>query len=109
MWLFIVAIFSYSSLVCLTYLKDLRETWYYLPVGLGLALLNNFIWLTIARQSPNEHVLYLYGIYWDTIIILTYTLIPFLMFNIKLSNISWVGIGLVLLGLLVTKLGAYHG
>lgn len=76
-----------------------------IPIGLCLAVIGNLIWLTMSKLILiDKTTVFYYGLAFDATITATTILIPAVFFGVRLSPISWVGVALVLLGLLILKL-----
>ncbi len=78
---------------------------YYYLNGISISIAANLLWLTIAKRAPDQHVRYLYGLYWDAMIVGAYCLVPVLVFNVRISNIAILGVFLMILGMVLTKVG----
>lgn len=75
----------------------------YYWVALGIGLITNSIWLYITKNSENSS-LYVRSLLWDSIIVGAYTLIPPLMFGIKLSPTVIIGCIFIVAGIVLTKI-----
>jgi hypothetical protein len=90
--------------ICLSY-SHFKDTKWYFPVGIGLGMITNYLWFSIAKDlKTDKDQLLLYGIYWDSMIISLYVLMPVLIFGARASG--WALLGLVLMGLggILTKI-----
>ena len=82
----------------------MKESWYYFPLGIGIAIIANFIWLSIAKTTNDSGEILILGAYWDIMILLTFIVIPFIFFEVNLSKTQYLGLGLIFTGFVVTKL-----
>ena len=94
----------YCLSVVLSYSYKLKASSLFFPIGLTLALIVNYLWLYIAKISINKHDIYLRGLVWDSMIVGCYVLIPILFYGVKFNITTAIGIGLVVLGLILTKI-----
>jgi multidrug transporter EmrE-like cation transporter len=74
-----------------------------MPLGLTLALVANYLWLSIARASGSPSETQTNGFIWDGIIVLSYALIP-LFYGARLSPLQMLGVALVVAGMVIVKL-----
>lgn len=95
----------YFASVAVSYSKDFKASHYYFPVGLLLALTVNFLWLYIAKHSPNKESIYVRGLIWDSMIVGSYALLPIAFYGVRLSGFMLVGAVLIVSGLVLVKLG----
>lgn len=74
--------------------------------GLAMAILANMVWIFLAHRTMDPSTLLYYGMVWDAIVTASSILIPVLFFGSSLTPIGWTGMGIVVLGILLMKLGA---
>lgn len=103
--IFLLGLLFYSLAVALSYNETVKASWYYFPVGILIGMITNFLWFWIAKQISDKSIIIKYGFYWDTMIVLTYALIPMLFFGVRLSSMTEIGIALIAIGIILTKLG----
>lgn len=90
--------------VLLSYNEYLKSTPYFYPIGLVIGLTANLTWLHLTKHTPEKNQLFIYGLYWDSIIVFTYMAIPLLFLGVKLDWKQVVGTILVVAGIFLTKL-----
>lgn len=101
MW--VTGFFAYCFIAWLSYSQYKDASWYYYA-GLFFALISNFIWLTISKQTDDASQLMIKGLYWDAMLTFTYLAVPLLFFEARLTTYQAVGFILTLLGLFLTKI-----
>jgi multidrug transporter EmrE-like cation transporter len=72
-------------------------------VGLAISIIANFLWFSIARETTQKETLYLYGFYWDSMIVLAYAAIPFLFYGVRVGMVQSLGLLLIIAGIILTK------
>lgn len=97
---FLVGFLAYSGAAILVY--SISKPNFYYFIGLSLALLANLSWLSIASQSSGKD-LFFKALYWDTMFLLIYLCIPIFMFNVRLTLSQLLGVLLIVIGMIVTK------
>lgn len=105
-WPFFIGLIVYIAAVFLSYSEKIKVLNAYFVVGLILGIIANFCWLYIAKNSPEKHQIYVYGLYWDSMIVGVYTLIPILAMGVRLSWTTAIGGLLIIAGIMLTKLSA---
>jgi multidrug transporter EmrE-like cation transporter len=93
----------YLVAVVICYFKPVRESALYFPIGLACGLAANYLWLAWSRSMTDPQRL-VAGFYWDGMIVAMYALVPVLLFGVRVT--AWTALGLVLIvvGVLLTKL-----
>jgi uncharacterized membrane protein len=71
----------------------------------GLAASCGLAWGWCCRQTPDPSRLYVFGLAWDAVGVLTYLILPAAFARLELSPPQWVGVALVAAGLLLAKAG----
>lgn len=101
---FLIGGIVYLGSATLVYQNELKQhPWLYFGIGLTLALVANLMWLSIAKHTENASQLYLYGFWWDSLIIGSYALVPVLFYGVRPAPTSIIGIILILVGIYLTK------
>ena len=108
-----VALISGYGLACFLYLfyaylnySNLKDRWWYIPLGLLVTCLSNLIWLLVTKIPSSTGVLLIRGVVWDVMTTATFMVVPFLFMGFRLSGWEIVGFGVCLVGLLMMKLNA---
>lgn len=102
---FLIGFVVYLIMAWTTYYLPFKETKFFFPAGIAFAIIANFIWLSIARATPEASVLLMRGLYWDVMLTSCYLLVPFVLFGAKVALLQALGIALIILGIILTKLG----
>lgn len=79
-----------------------KSNWFFVA-GLGMSILANLIWMNIAKNTEDVSRLAVIGLYWDSMIVLAFLFVPMLVFGMELTTTQWVGVGLIVAGIFVTK------
>lgn len=94
----------YVLMACCSYNETIKSSQWFFPLGIACAVFSNYLWLSIAKADPNSSSLMIKGLIWDVMLMLVYLIIPLLFFNAKFTTIQAVGVGLTLIGLVLTKI-----
>ena len=99
-WYLLIVLITVSFQVALSYSTDFKASSAFIPIGLVLALIVNYTWLYISRTVGDPSELYKVGVVFDFIVASSWLLVPLLL-GVKLSPIKFVGVGLMLSGVLI--------
>lgn len=100
---FLIGMAIYCTSAYISFNADLKKTNWFFVVGLALSILANLIWMNIAKNTVDVSRLTLMGLYWDSMIVVAYLFIPMVLFGIQLTATQWVGLGLMIIGIFITK------
>ena len=103
---FFIGMSIYLLMAFASYSTWLKESKIYFPLGILAAIIANFIWLSIAKSEVNPSVLMIKGLVWDAMLTGCYLLVPILFFNARFTFVQGLGVILVIIGLLLTKVPA---
>lgn len=99
----------FATLVCSVYTFLIYATWfknlsffYVAVVVLGIGM--SIPWGFIVRYTPTKESLFLYSIAWDVMVTVVSLLIPIFFYAVRFSFLSWIGIGIIVIGLIILKL-----
>jgi multidrug transporter EmrE-like cation transporter len=104
-WMIALGTVIYSLYAWLTFKPELKVSAYLMPIGLSLALIGNLLWILLAKSTQEPAKLIMYGMMWDTMITLSFLLVPMMFFGVRFTLVGGVGCALVVVGLLMMKLG----
>ena len=83
------------------YFTPMRDSQYVYLVGMGCSLVTTICWLRITKILHDRDQIYLAGIYWDTGLVAISCIMPLLMFGIKLNQWGYLGIAMIIGGLVI--------
>lgn len=84
--------------------EPLRRSALYYWAGLPIMVTSSLLWLYIARTTPIKEDVYRLGALWDCALVFSWYLLSIWVFNLSFSTLSWVGILLILGGVVVLKI-----
>jgi len=99
---FLLGATAYTLYMALSGSKQAQVSWWYIPVGLCIALAANICWLLLAKNTQNPNELLLNAIGWDVMVVTISIITPILLFGARLNAVQWVGVAAILTGLLLT-------
>jgi multidrug transporter EmrE-like cation transporter len=101
---FVLGLIAYSASAWLSYDKSMQvDKLRYYAIGLLFSFIANASWLTVAAKSPTQNQTTLYGLYWDSMLTGIFLLIPILFFGVRFTGLQSLGVGMVILGIVLTK------
>lgn len=95
---------AYAVAVSICYIPAIKAGPWYFPTGILCGIAANAIWLHLAKNQIDNSRILVAGFYWDTMIIITYTLIPVVLFGVRVSWTTAAGLVLIGLGIFLTKM-----
>ena len=102
-WLFLLGFVCFISGCCLSYMPALKESVWYWPLWILVAGMGTLGWGLVSKSVPDASKLLIVGLYWDTLMQLTYLLMPLLIFGARLTMTQSAGAVLIFLGLVLTR------
>lgn len=105
MWQMLVMLSLMSVYMFAQYNEKLRNSHYYLLAALGFSVISNILWVSLARKLSDQKEIFKYGFYWDTSTYLPIILIPLIFFGMKQSPLAWFGVGLIVIGVILLRVG----
>jgi hypothetical protein len=102
--LFVLGFILYAFSAWFMYQNHFKDQWFFLPVSISAGILGSILWGTVAKITLATNELYMRGLIWDAMLVGCYTLLPFF-WGVKLSMTSYVGVGITVVGLVLTKMG----
>jgi hypothetical protein len=101
--LYLIGAGCYTMSALVSYNSRLKETLLYLPIGVGISVIANLIWFSIAKNTPDKSDTYIYSLAWDIMIVLCYAVTPVVFEGLKLSAFNILGLLLILTGFIMVK------
>lgn len=87
-----------------TYTKAVRDSPYYLPVFVFLALASGLLWVYASRQLDDTFKILLFSLIWDGLMVLAYYAGPLIVKGGNLSWQAWVAAGVTIVGIFWFKM-----
>ncbi|MDG0817683.1 hypothetical protein [Bdellovibrio svalbardensis] len=94
---------TYSLYTYIGYHEGLRNSKYFILVGLALALTSNLLWLLGLRILNSSQSIFWLSLAFDITITVCSLYIPVILSKVKFNSFTWVGVALVVTGLMVIK------
>ena len=71
----------------------------------GLATVaSSLIFYLTSRDLKSDTELYAYGIYYDVVMAIVWSLLPFFLFNVQLSKLGFFGLGMIVFGAVLIRI-----
>ena len=102
--IYIIGFILYCISVAFVYATGFKGSSWYIPIGLIISIAINYLWFYISKNTIDKNILYLRGIYWDSMIVFCYIIIPILMYGVRFKATTAIGICLIMVGMILTKL-----
>lgn len=104
--IFLLGLIIYTGYTLISYNEPLKETPWFIPAGVLISLFGNILWMYLAKITSDPKTLYFYGIAWDAMITFVFVLTPVIVLGMRFKTTTAIGFGLVVIGLLITKIGS---
>lgn len=102
----IVGAIIYCVYAWLTFNPSLKQSGYLVPAGITLAMAGNLLWIFLAKSTADPARLTIYAMAWDTMVTVSFVLVPVVLFGIRFSITSCLGLILAVLGIFLMKIGS---
>ena len=93
------------SQVILSYSNTAKDKWWFITVGVGVAIIVNIIWFYTAKSSADPDKLYKFGVIWDFMMGFLWLVIPAIFFKEGLTTPVTIGIVMSLIGSILIVVG----
>jgi FtsH-binding integral membrane protein len=103
--LFITGLITFIAGAVMSYSTSFKASPWFMPGWIALALIGVVGWALITKIESEPSKLVMLGLYWDSLMQLTYILVPIFFFSARLSIPQTIGVILVFVGLALTR---YH-
>jgi multidrug transporter EmrE-like cation transporter len=100
----IITVALCNILQCAIYYGTDKATPLYSSIYILSAAFATGLFYLSSRSISDSSQLFKYGVYYDTAIVATWTVIPFLVFDVKLTKMGVAGLLLILLGTVLLKM-----
>lgn len=94
---------TYSAYTYLGYHEGLRNSRYFFVIGLSLAIVSNLSWMMGVRILNTPQSIFWLAIGFDVIVTACSLYVPIVLSKVKFNSFTWLGIGLIVGGLLIIK------
>jgi len=95
----------YGLYCYLGYVESFKNSAWFTPACLSIVLVGNFMWIYYVKSTNDPNQIFVSGLIWDALLTASFTLVPFIFFNVKLNKYSMIGFVLCLIGLGLLKGG----
>lgn len=102
---FALGFLMYVVMASASYHEGFKTSPWYFPAVLAASITTTILWFSIAKAESNASKLMITALFWDSMLMLIYLLIPVFFFETKFTTTQGIGVALTLAGLLLTKLG----
>jgi drug/metabolite transporter (DMT)-like permease len=92
-----------SAVAFMSYKNSFKLMWWFMPLGIFLSVLGSTLWMYVAKITIDANKLAILGLYWDSILTLTYIAVPILFFSARFNFNQTLGIVFIIIGILLTK------
>jgi multidrug transporter EmrE-like cation transporter len=103
MGLMVLGFLTYCIQAWISYNPTLKASLWYFPLGLVISNITALSWMYLAKHIQDPNQVYSTGMIWDGLIVVSFYLVPLAFFSVKMNPISFLGIGLVLIGTVLVK------
>ena len=94
----------YTLYGMLSYFDNLKQHWYFIPIGLLLSLIGNALWLFYVKKQTDSSTILTHGTIWDFAITICFIASPFLIGKgSELTTSTVVGLVISIIGLFIMK------
>lgn len=104
--LILLAIGLYCCSSYLSYSDAWRRSPWLIPVGMSIGIVSSIAWFMLVKQVDDKQRIYFYSLIWDTIICSCFYIVPIIFFSVKIDRWSFLGLALMICGLVIIKLRA---
>ena len=100
--LLIIAII-YSLAAYVSYVEGWRNTGWFWVINIIIGLISSIIWCWMVGYIDSKDNLYVYNLFWDTIICSIFYIFPILFFGVKMDGWGIAGLSCIIVGLVIIK------
>lgn len=102
-FILVLIFLTYSAYTYLGYHEGLRNSRYFFAIGLSLAIVSNVSWMMGVRILNAPQSIFWLAIGFDIIVTTCSLYVPIVLSKVKFNSFTWLGIGLIVGGLLIIK------
>jgi uncharacterized membrane protein len=100
-----VAFVLYALASWLSYHPSHKDRVWFPWLMVSISATGGFLWMWVVRLCDTKRDLYSAAVAWDVAVMVAYSVLPLLVFGVKLSPVAWVGFWLVVIGAILVKQG----
>ncbi len=86
------------------YSGELKDSIWYLPLGLASAVTTNILWYRLAQKLDGTQLYKIAGV-WDLTQASLWLLLPLVVFGVTLKPLGWLGFGFMFIGVILLNIG----
>ncbi len=86
-----------------TYNEKFRQSDWFVLIGVAIGVTINALWFYAVKCLDDKDRIYTFGLIWDSIMMITYYLLPILMFGVKLDKVTIIALLLIVIGMVLLK------
>lgn len=94
---------TYSLYTYLGYNEALRGSRYFMLMGLSLAFVSNLLWLIGVKLLNSSEPIFWFALAFDVVVTVCSVYVPLVMSKVRFNSYTWLGVALIITGLLVVK------
>lgn len=102
-WIFALGLLTFLTGAVMSYIPSFNHSAWATPGWIALAIVGALSWAAVCRATPDATRLLVLGMYWDTLMQLSYVLVPVLVFGARLTMFQSAGLAMIFAGLLMVK------
>lgn len=87
----------------ITYKESNRNSSWFIPTLIGIDIVSNLVWAGMTRYLDDKQKIYVFSLFWDTVMVLVWYFIPIMFFGVKIDRWILLGVLLMILGLSIIK------
>lgn len=99
---FLLGGITYAAYIALSSYKQAHDTYWYVPVGLCIALAANICWLYLTKSLKTPTDILLAAIWWDAMVVSISIAIPIVIFGANPTKWQVIGIILIIIGVILS-------
>ena len=103
-WLILLPVFILFLIGSLiSYYDNIRNSKWFIIIYISISIIGSLFWIVACKAFNNKNKIYVFSIFWDFLMIISYYVIPCIIFNLNFKKEFWFGLVLMLTGLLLIK------
>ena len=103
-WTFLLGFLGLCGQAYLSFNDSFQDKWYYFPLGILLNACGAFLWFYIAKITTGKET-FIAAVIWDAMSAFAFFGLPLLLFGVKLTPLTTLGLVFGAIGITLMKLG----